>query len=151
PDKVASVAAILEMAQSGEGPFQKGVLPVSSVRPGDLATFGGTEHVALVTGVDAQGIHTISGNYANNVNEATSSPGEVTGVVRPNYQAAAPGAPSAPAPGAASTSAPAGAPLQPAPPKPETAVFRASPSKSAASLHHTVKFLQAVQPESQAS
>jgi hypothetical protein len=151
PDKVASVAAILEMAQSGEGPFHKGVLPVTSIRAGDLATFGGSEHVALVTSVDAQGIHTISGNYANNVNEATSSPGEVTGVVRPNYEAAAPSAPVAPALPAASASASSSSPLQPAPPKPETAVFRARPSKSAASLHHTVKFLQAVQPESQAS
>ena len=55
PHTVASVAVILDLARSGDGPFQKGILPVSAIRPGDLVTFGGTEHVAIVTRVDAAG------------------------------------------------------------------------------------------------
>ena len=86
PHTVASVAAILDLASSGDGPFQKGILPVSAIRPGDLVTFGGTEHVAIVTHVDAQGIHTIAGNTGqSNVSETTYSPSSVTGVVRPKY------------------------------------------------------------------
>lgn len=90
PDSIASVASILDMAQNGEGPFEKGILPVSAIRPGDLVTFGGTEHVAMVVKVDGEGIHTIAGNYENNVTEHTYPPGEVTGVVRPRYSAALP-------------------------------------------------------------
>ncbi len=90
PDSIASVASILDMAQNGEGPFEKGILPVSAIRPGDLVTFGGTEHVAMVVKVDGEGIHTIAGNYENNVTEHTYPPGEVTGVVRPRYSAAVP-------------------------------------------------------------
>ena len=86
PHTVASVAVILDLARSGDGPFQKGILPVSAIRPGDLVTFGGTEHVAIVTRVDAQGIHTIAGNTGqSNVSETTYSPSSVTGVVRPKY------------------------------------------------------------------
>jgi hypothetical protein len=86
PHSVASVAAILQLAQTGDGPFQKGILPVSAIRPGDLVTFGGTEHVALVTSVQSDGIHTIAGNTSqSNVSETTYSPSSVTGVVRPNY------------------------------------------------------------------
>jgi hypothetical protein len=86
PHSVASVASILQLAQSGTGPFEKGILPVSAIRPGDLVTFGGTEHVALVTSVDGQGVHTIAGNTSqSNVSETTYSPSEVTGVVRPKY------------------------------------------------------------------
>ena len=82
PHTVASVAVILDLARSGDGPFQKGILPVSAIRPGDLVTFGGTEHVAIVTHVDAQGIHTIAGNTGqSNVSETTYSPSSVTGVV----------------------------------------------------------------------
>ena len=86
PHSVASVASILDLARSGDGPFEKGILPVSAIRPGDLVTFGGTEHVAIVTSVDAQGIHTIAGNTSqSNVSATTYSPSEVTGVVRPKY------------------------------------------------------------------
>ena len=86
PHSVASVASILDLAQSGNGPFEKGILPVSAIRPGDLVTFGGTEHVAIVTSVDAQGIHTIAGNTGqSNVSETLYSPSDVTGVVRPKY------------------------------------------------------------------
>jgi hypothetical protein len=148
PDRIASVAAILEMAQSGEAPFEKGILPVSAIRPGDLVTFGGTEHVALVTAVDGQGIHTIAGNYANNVNENTYSPGEVTGVVRPHYNAwVAPGSPPAVAAvvGASVTPAVSVPGEQPAAPKPHTAVFNAAPARSDGVQRHTVKFLRAVQ------
>jgi hypothetical protein len=130
PHSVASVASILDLAQSGSGPFEKGILPVSAIRPGDLVTFGGTEHVAMVTSVDAQGIHTIAGNTGqSNVSETIYSPGDVTGVVRPKYAeglvdarvmpavapasavapvAATPGAPALPAtPSAAPVSGPA--------------------------------------------
>ncbi len=167
PHSVASVAAILEIARSGEGPFEKGILPVSAVRAGDLVTFGGTEHVALVTGVDAQGIHTIAGNYSNNVTEHTYSPGEVTGVVRPRYPGGALTAASAgagtvaPAEAAAASAEapgpPGGAAVEAAaastavPPAPQTAVFHALGAKGTPIVHNTVKFLQAVQPPSAGS
>ena len=192
PDSIASVASILDMASHGEGPFEKGILPVSAIRPGDLVTFGGSEHVAMVVKVDGEGIHTIAGNYENNVTEHTYAPGEVTGVVRPRYDAAlpqasalggAPGDPSSPpvvpsaapalgaaavpgpaaaegvsaagspAPGADSAAAtaaesPGGAQLAGASPsQPDTGVFRAAAPRPLGS-HHTVKFLQAVQPPS---
>ncbi len=112
PDSVASVASILEMAKNGEGPFEKGILPIGAVRPGDLVTFGGTEHVAMVVKVDGEGIHTIAGNYENNVTEHTYSPSEVTGAVRPRYSAVLPQAqPPGAAPGgfAAADGPPGGA------------------------------------------
>jgi hypothetical protein len=143
PDSIASVAAILEMARNGEGPFEKGILPVGAIRAGDLVTFGGTEHVALVIGVDGKGIHTIAGNYENNVTEHTYSPGEVTGVVRPKYPASAPEA----LPGASPAGAAEVAAAPPAPPPPAGGsgelAFRAR-SAAAASVQHTVKFLAAV-------
>jgi hypothetical protein len=206
PDSIASVASILEMAKNGEGPFEKGILPIGAVRPGDLVTFGGSEHVAMVVKVDGEGIHTIAGNYENNVTEHTYSPSEVTGAVRPQYAAVLPqvqapggapggvvaaggapggasspsvvpsaasvpgaaaipgGAPGAgaaaagsPAPGAGAAVAsgaevPGGAQVAGVPPvQSGTGVFSAaSPHVSGASLH-TVKFLQAVQPSSNAS
>jgi hypothetical protein len=92
PHSVASVASILDLARNGDPPFLKGVLPVSEARPGDLVTFGGTEHVAVVTKVDAAGVHTIAGNTSqSNVSETTYSPSSVTGVVRPDYAAGTPG------------------------------------------------------------
>ncbi len=123
PHTVASVAVILDLARSGDGPFQKGILPVSAIRPGDLVTFGGTEHVAIVTHVDAQGIHTIAGNTGqSNVSETTYSPSSVTGVVRPKYgvaphaaMAAAAGVGAGTPAGAAGPAAPAGVPGAAAP------------------------------------
>jgi hypothetical protein len=154
PHSVASVASILELARSGEGPFERGILPVSAVRPGDLVTFGGTEHVALVIGVDGEGIHTIAGNYENNVTEHTYPPSEVTGVVRPRYPAEAPGGTAAgagaqgPEPAQADASpggaTPAGGPASALPLKPQTAVFHAVGAKASADVRHTVKFLPAV-------
>ncbi len=92
PHSVASVAAILDLARNGDPPFAKGVLPISAARPGDLVTFGGTEHVALVTKIDSAGVHTIAGNTSqSNVSETTYSPSSVTGVVRPDYAAGKPG------------------------------------------------------------
>ncbi len=92
PHSVASVAAILDLARNGDPPFVKGVLPISEARPGDLVTFGGTEHVALVTKIDSAGVHTIAGNTSqSNVSETTYSPSSVTGVVRPDYAAGKPG------------------------------------------------------------
>ncbi|MGN6869052.1 MAG: hypothetical protein ACTHMY_11695 [Solirubrobacteraceae bacterium] len=92
PHTVAAVASILDLARNGDPPFLKGVLPVSQAQPGDLVTFGGTEHVAVVTKVDAAGVHTIAGNTSqSNVSETTYSPGSVTGVVRPDYAAGTPG------------------------------------------------------------
>jgi hypothetical protein len=92
PHTVAAVASILDLARNGDPPFVKGVLPVSEARPGDLVTFGGTEHVAVVTKVDAAGVHTIAGNTSqSNVSETTYSPSAVTGVVRPDYAAGKPG------------------------------------------------------------
>jgi hypothetical protein len=88
PHSVASVAAILQMAQDGSGPFKQGILPISAAQPGDLATFGGAEHVAIITKVDAAGVHTIAGNTSQeNVSETIYPPGAVTGVVRPDYAA----------------------------------------------------------------
>ncbi|MGZ4260426.1 MAG: hypothetical protein ACXVR0_08915 [Solirubrobacteraceae bacterium] len=123
PHTVASVAVILDLARSGDGPFQKGILPVSAIRPGDLVTFGGTEHVAIVTHVDAQGIHTIAGNTGqSNVSETTYSPSSVTGVVRPKYgvaphaaMAAAAGVGAGTPAGADGAAAPAGVPGAAAP------------------------------------
>ena len=92
PHSVAAVASILDLARNGDPPFLKGVLPVSEARPGDLVTFGGTEHVAVVIKVDAAGVHTIAGNTGqSNVSETTYSPSSVTGVVRPDYAAGTPG------------------------------------------------------------
>ena len=92
PHSVAAVASILDLARNGDPPFLKGILPVSEARPGDLVTFGGTEHVAVVTKVDAAGVHTIAGNTSqSNVSETTYSPSSVTGVVRPDYEAGTPG------------------------------------------------------------
>jgi hypothetical protein len=92
PHTVAAVASILDLARNGDPPFLKGVLPVSEARPGDLVTFGGTEHVAVVTKVDAAGVHTIAGNTSqSNVSETTYSPSSVTGVVRPDYASGTPG------------------------------------------------------------
>ena len=92
PHTVAAVASILDLARNGDPPFLKGVLPVSEARPGDLVTFGGTEHVAVVIKVDSAGVHTIAGNTSqSNVSETTYSPSSVTGVVRPDYAAGKPG------------------------------------------------------------
>ena len=92
PHTVAAVASILDLARNGDPPFVKGVLPVSAARPGDLVTFGGTEHVALVIKVDGAGVHTIAGNTSqSNVSATTYSPSSVTGVVRPDYAAGRPG------------------------------------------------------------
>jgi hypothetical protein len=92
PHTVAAVASILDLARNGDPPFLKGVLPVSEARPGDLVAFGGTEHVAVVTKVDAAGVHTIAGNTSqSNVSETTYSPSSVTGVVRPDYASGTPG------------------------------------------------------------
>ena len=62
PHTVAAVASILDLARNGDPPFVKGILPVSEARPGDLVTFGGTEHVAVVVKVDSAEFDTIAGN-----------------------------------------------------------------------------------------
>ena len=177
PHTVASVAVILDLARSGDGPFQKGILPVSAIRPGDLVTFGGTEHVAIVTHVDAQGIHTIAGNTGqSNVSETTYSPSSVTGVVRPKYgiaphaamaaaSAGGAGAPAAAGAGAA-TAGGAGAPAAAAGVAAPTAAgaapadvasSQAQPQPGSAVFkaverhgrphRHTVQFMAAVQPQ----
>ncbi len=93
PHSVASVASILDLARNGDPPFTKGILPISQARPGDLATFGGAEHVAIITKIDAAGVHTIAGNTSqSNVSETIYSPSSVTGVVRPDYALATHGA-----------------------------------------------------------
>ena len=176
PHSVASVASILDLAQSGSGPFEKGILPVSAIRPGDLVTFGGTEHVAIVTSVDAQGIHTIAGNTGqSNVSETLYSPGDVTGVVRPKYAAGlldprvmpavAPASAVAPTPVAPALAAtPSAAPVSAAAqaeaaisaqnvqaagaaPAPATAQFRALGPKQGPAAHPTARFMAAVQPQ----
>ncbi|MGZ4231850.1 MAG: hypothetical protein ACXVVQ_10530 [Solirubrobacteraceae bacterium] len=153
PHTVASVAAILDLARSGDGPFQKGILPVSAIRPGDLVTFGGTEHVAIVTRVDAAGIHTIAGNTGqSNVSETTYSPSSVTGVVRPKYgmapheaMAAATAGGGAGPPAAAPPGVPAEMPNPQAQPQPGSAVFKAV-ERQGRPHRHTVQFMAAVQP-----
>jgi hypothetical protein len=149
---------ILDLARSGDGPFQKGILPVSAIRPGDLVTFGGTEHVAIVTRVDAAGIHTIAGNTGqSNVSETTYSPSSVTGVVRPKYgiaphaamsAATAPAGGAAPAgagAAAAQTGVPAEATTPQAQPQPGSAVFKAV-ERHGRPHRHTVQFMATVQP-----
>jgi hypothetical protein len=160
PHTVASVAVILDLARSGDGPFQKGILPVSAIRPGDLVTFGGTEHVAIVTHVDAAGIHTIAGNTGqSNVSETTYSPSSVTGVVRPKYgmapheamaAAAAGGTGSPPATAAAAAPAaqagvPGEVPGSQAQAQPGSAVFKAV-ERHGRPHRHTVQFMATVQP-----
>ena len=171
PHTVASVAVILDLARSGDGPFQKGILPVSAIRPGDLVTFGGTEHVAIVTHVDAAGIHTIAGNTGqSNVSETTYSPSSVTGVVRPKYgmaphaamaaaataggAGAGAGAPAAAADVAtpAGAAGPAGAaaaqadaPTAQPQAQPGSAVFKAV-ERHGRPHRHTVQFMATVQP-----
>ena len=175
PHSVASVAVILDLARTGDGPFEKGILPVSAIRPGDLVTFGGTEHVAIVTHVDSRGIHTIAGNTSqSNVSETTYSPSSVTGVVRPKYGlaplpamsmpavagdgagtpagvegAAAPvGVAGAAAPAsaaAAQAGVPAEAPSSQAQGQPGSAVFQAV-ERHGRPHRHTVQFMATVQP-----
>ncbi len=161
PHTVAAVASILDLARRGDPPFLRGVLPVSEARPGDLVTFGGTEHVALVTKVDAAGVHTIAGNTSqSNVSETTYPPSSVTGVVRPDYGAGKPGSMPGvwsyagvqpPADGVAAE-VPAAAPVDPAVP---TAQPPTAPEPGTAGFNHfshhgrvraTVQFLPAVQP-----
>ena len=128
-------------------------------------TFGGTEHVAIVTHVDAQGIHTIAGNTGqSNVSETTYSPSSVTGVVRPKYGmaphdgngAAATAGGAGAAPPAADVAAPAAdvaaAPAQARdawPParshNPGSAVFKAV-ERHGRPHRHTVQFMATVQP-----
>jgi hypothetical protein len=145
PHSVASVASILDLARNGDPPFLKGVLPVSEAQPGDLVTFGGTEHVAVVTKVDAAGVHTIAGNTSqSNVSETTYSPSSVTGVVRPDYAAGTPG--SVPGvwddagmrpPADGNVDAGNTAPLAP---------FTVLEPRHHGTPRHTVQFLPAVQP-----
>ena len=174
PHSVASVASILDLARNGDPPFVKGILPITAARPGDLATFGGAEHVAIITKIDAAGVHTIAGNTSqSNVSETIYAPGSVTGVVRPDYAlaphtaaaagagagasaagaaAAVPGAPAAVVPGAPAAVVP-GAPAAvvpgagaPVPATPGTASFKAVGPHPHGPPRHTVQFLQAVQP-----
>jgi len=161
PHSVAAVASILDLARNGDPPFVKGVLPVSEAKPGDLVTFGGTEHVAVVVKVDGAGVHTIAGNTSqSNVSETTYSPSSVTGVVRPDYAAGKPGSipgvwnyagVQPPADAAASVSPPvvpaanAEIPAQQATtPQPGAVAFNASASHTPG--RNTVQFLPAVQP-----
>jgi len=174
PHTVAAVASILDLARNGDPPFLKGVLPVSEARPGDLVTFGGTEHVAVVVKVDSAGVHTIAGNTSqSNVSETTYSPSSVTGVVRPDYAAGKPGsipgvwdesgmqppavdgAASVPAAaavaetpgGGASPAPPANAVMpMPAAPAPQTAPMAFNGPASRGPGRNTVQLLPAVQP-----
>ena len=173
PHTVAAVASILDLARNGDPPFLKGVLPVSEARPGDLVTFGGTEHVAVVTKVDSAGVHTIAGNTSqSNVSETTYSPSSVTGVVRPDYAAGRPGSvpgvwdysgaqpPAADAAASVPPAAPvAEAPAAPAAAQPPTSAPMSVPQAEAppqptafnapasrAPGRNTVQFLPAVQP-----
>ena len=174
PHTVAAVASILDLARNGDPPFLKGVLPVSDARPGDLVTFGGTEHVAVVVKVDSAGVHTIAGNTSqSNVSETTYSPSSVTGVVRPDYAAGKPGsipgvwddsgvqpatvdgaasvpaaAAVAEAPGGGASPAPPANALMPMPaaPAPQTAPMAFNGPASRGPGRNTVQFLPAVQP-----
>jgi hypothetical protein len=171
PHTVAAVASILDLARNGDPPFLKGVLPVSQAQPGDLVTFGGTEHVAVVTKVDAAGVHTIAGNTSqSNVSETTYSPSSVTGVVRPDYAVGTPGsipgvwdysgeratpATAGPAPDAVASAPSPAAPdaVASAPGAPTAAPTPAGPapftvleSRHHGASRHTVQFLPAVQP-----
>jgi hypothetical protein len=171
PHTVAAVASILDLARNGDPPFLKGVLPVSEARPGDLVTFGGTEHVAVVTSVDAAGVHTIAGNTSqSNVSETTYSPSSVTGVVRPDYASGTPRSipgvwdyagvqppPAATVPGPSTAGAAPAPPVTEAPanasiPTPQPAA-QPQPGAIAFDAHashrpgrNTVQFLPAVQP-----
>ena len=174
PHTVAAVASILDLARNGDPPFLKGVLPVSEARPGDLVTFGGTEHVAVVVKVDSAGVHTIAGNTSqSNVSETTYSPSSVTGVVRPDYAAGKPGsipgvwddsgvqppavdgavsvpaaAAVAEAPGGGASPAPPANAVMPMPaaPAPQTAPMAFNGPASRGPGRNTVQFLPAVQP-----
>jgi hypothetical protein len=166
PHTVAAVASILDLARNGDPPFLKGVLPVSEARPGDLVTFGGTEHVAVVVKVDSAGVHTIAGNTSqSNVSETTYSPSSVTGVVRPDYAAGKSGSipgvwnfagvqlPVAEAPGGVAASAApvtepaanAAVPTPQAPARQTTPIAFNGPASHAPG-RNTVQFLPAVQP-----
>jgi hypothetical protein len=174
PHTVAAVASILDLARNGDPPFLKGVLPVTEARPGDLVTFGGTEHVAVVVKVDSAGVHTIAGNTSqSNVSETTYSPSSVTGVVRPDYAAGKPGsipgvwddsgvqppavdgavsvpaaAAVAEAPGGGASPAPPANEVMPMPaaPAPQTAPMAFNGPASRGPGRNTVQFLPAVQP-----
>ncbi len=118
PHSVASVASILDLARNGDPPFVKGILPISQARPGDLATFGGAEHVAIITKIDAAGVHTIAGNTSqSNVSETIYSPSSVTGVVRPDYALAPHGRRGRSAPARRSIPAPVRRPRSPVQPR----------------------------------
>lgn len=83
--RTASVAQINEWAQQGSHGYQRGLLPTSQARPGDLITFG-NEHVGVVKSVGRGRIVTIEGNAngAGGVREVVRNSSEGR-IARPRY------------------------------------------------------------------
>jgi hypothetical protein len=84
--RTASVPTLAQWAQAGTHGYQKGILPTSQARPGDLIIRGGA-HVAVVVGAAKNGQVTVIEGNANGSGGVstprTYSLSKWTGVVRP--------------------------------------------------------------------
>jgi uncharacterized protein (TIGR02594 family) len=84
--RIASVAAIEQMARSKEGAFRGFKQGGKGARRGDLLITRKGQHVAFIERVDKDGtIHTIGGNESGRVQRASYKPGSVYGSVRVRY------------------------------------------------------------------
>lgn len=85
--RIASVAAIEQMARSNEGNFRGFKQGGKGARRGDLLITRKGQHVAFIERVDKDGtIHYIGGNQSGRVSRGTARPGSVYGSVRVKYQ-----------------------------------------------------------------
>ena len=84
--RIASVAAIEQMARSHEGNFAGFKQGATGARRGDLLITRKGQHVAFIERVDKDGtIHTIGGNESGRVQRSAYRPGTVYGSVRVRY------------------------------------------------------------------
>jgi uncharacterized protein (TIGR02594 family) len=84
--RIASVAAIEQMARNREGNFRGFKQGAHGARRGDLLITRKGQHVAFIERVDKDGtVHTIGGNESGRVQRASYRPGSVYGSVRVRY------------------------------------------------------------------
>ena len=82
--RIASVAAIEQMAKSGTGGMKRWLSPVNA-RRGDLLVPAAGQHVVMVTGRSGDIIHTIGGNSSDSVRRVDYRASSSYGVARPRY------------------------------------------------------------------
>lgn len=84
--RIASVAAIEQMARAGQGPFA-GLVGGRQARAGDAVITARGQHVAFIESVDANGtLHVIGGNQSGGVTRGSYAPGSVYAVARVRYR-----------------------------------------------------------------